>query len=114
MDTSYAFTWAALHTFNAGATIAAGQSLGFGVDVALSRKSANVLQLSAGDDFQTPTFTSGYVGWNLDADGNAEFNNVVMRGEMRASVFSVGEIHATGGSLLVLPDYLVYEDTTSI
>lgn len=114
VDTTYAFTWSALHTFNAGATIAAGQSLGFGADVALSRKSSDILQLSAGDQFETPTFTSGYVGWRLDADGNAEFNNVVMRGEMRASVFTVGEIHATGGSLLVLPAYLVFEDTTSV
>lgn len=114
VDTAYAFAWSALHTFNAGAVIAAGQSLGFGADVALSRKSENVLQLSAGDSLQTPNFTSGYVGWNLDADGNSEFNNVVMRGEMRASVFSVGEIHATGGSFLVLPAYLVFEDVVTV
>lgn len=101
-------------TFNAGLTVAAGQSLFFGGDVALARKSANVLQLASGDSFQSPNFNTGFAGWNIGSDGAAEFNNVRVRGEFHASTFSVNEIHATGGSLLVLPAYSVYEDVISL
>jgi len=44
-------------------------------------------------------FDPGYTGFGLYAlDGNAEFNNVVVRGTIRASVFNIGEITATAGS----------------
>lgn len=98
VNLNYAFTWTALHTFNAGATIAAGQNLNFGADVSIARKSANLLALAAGDSFQSTTYTSGLNGWNIGADGSAEFLNVRVRGELSASVFVLSEITATAGS----------------
>lgn len=91
-------TWSQLATFNAGARIAAGQSLDFGTDVSLSRKAADILQISAGDDFETLTYTSGFQGWHLDGDGSAEFNNITARGEFHTAVLVYGEVHATAGT----------------
>jgi hypothetical protein len=44
-------------------------------------------------------FSSGVSGFGLTAiDGDAEFNNVTVRGTIRASVFNLGELTATAGS----------------
>lgn len=111
VDQGFAFTWTAHHTFNAGATIAAGQALGFGADVQLARQAMDVLVLGSGDAFRSPTFTSGVAGWGINAAGDAEFNNVSVRGEIRASVFKVSEITATAGTLGVYYSAAtVYED----
>lgn len=67
-------------------------------DTQLVRKAANVLAMGVGDAIQSSTFTSGFQGWSINDVGNAEFNNVSIRGEMRASVFTVAEIHALGGT----------------
>jgi hypothetical protein len=98
VDTTYAFTWGSLHTFNAGATIAAGQNLGFGADVAISRKGANILQINSGDVLQSNSYASGISGWNIGADGTAEFSNVRVRGELVSTVFKYNEIQATAGT----------------
>lgn len=52
----------------------------------------------AGNAVRTPSYTSGLLGWTIDGDGSAEFNNVNVRGELRASVFKVNEISATAGT----------------
>lgn len=49
-----------------------------------------------------PRYVSGSAGWEIAADGRAEFNDVMVRGEFRASVFVVGEQHVEGGTLMVL------------
>lgn len=49
-----------------------------------------------------PNFVSGLTGWQITHDGNAEFWNAVIRGELHASVFVADEMHATGGTLAVL------------
>jgi len=49
----------------------------------------------------TPAFVSGQVGWRISNTGNAEFNDVRVRGELHASVFAVDETTAVGGSMLV-------------
>jgi hypothetical protein len=48
-----------------------------------------------------PGFVSGLTGWQISYLGNAEFNNVWVRGELHATVFVKDEVHATGGTLLV-------------
>jgi hypothetical protein len=63
---------------------------------------------------QSSNYSAGAAGMRIGADGNAEFNNVVMRGEMRASVFTVGEIHADGGTILVLEAGVLAEEVTTI
>lgn len=48
---------------------------------------------------KSENFQSGISGFGLYAtDGNAEFNNVVVRGTIRASVMNIGEVTATAGS----------------
>lgn len=91
-------TWTGLHTFNAGATIAAGQNLNFGADVSLSRLGADVLGLGSGDSFRSPNYVSGVAGWSIDGTGDAEFNNITARGELRAFVFKINELSATAGT----------------
>lgn len=54
---------------------------------------------SIGGNLRSATFTSGSVGWLLQPNGNAEFNNVVVRGTVYASAgtFS-GDISASTGN----------------
>lgn len=48
-----------------------------------------------------PGFVSGQTGWRIWNTGNAEFNDLRVRGELHASVFVADEMHAVGGTLLV-------------
>ncbi len=101
IDEDYGLTWTALHTFNAGLTIADGQNLNFGADVGLTRDAESVLGLLAGDSFRSTTYTPGIAGWSIDSDGTAEFLNVFVRGELHAAVFVKDLIEAHAGSLIV-------------
>lgn len=51
-----------------------------------------------GNAVRNTTFTSGLRGWNVNDAGDAEFNNALIRGELRTSVFKVNEIAATAGT----------------
>src|ERR1051326_2874031 len=44
-------------------------------------------------------YTSGLLGWCIHATGNAEFNNVDVRGAIRTSVFLYNEVQSTAGTL---------------
>lgn len=46
-----------------------------------------------------PGFVSGLTGWQIKANGDAEFNNVRVRGELHATTFVADEMHATGGTM---------------
>lgn len=48
-----------------------------------------------------PGFVSGLTGWQISAQGDAEFNNVRVRGELHATTFVADEMHATGGTIQV-------------
>ena len=50
---------------------------------------------------QSSNYVSGVSGFRLSAAGDLEANNLTARGEFRASVFKVGEITATSGTLMV-------------
>lgn len=50
---------------------------------------------------RTSTYTSGLQGFNIDADGSVEFNNITARGEFHSQVLSYGEIHATAGTSIL-------------
>jgi hypothetical protein len=120
VDQNYAFTWGAAHTFNArptfaaGATVSAGQTLRFGADVDLQRGGANVLTLGTGDAMRSSSYQSGVRGWGISDAGDAELNNVRVRGEFAAAVFRVNEISATAGTLGVyLSASTVHADFTT-
>ena len=76
--------------------------------------SSTVVNPLAGNSVRSVPFTSGVDGWNVTASGDAEFNNVRVRGEIAASVFKFSEITATAGTLGVFKSAstLVF-DTTS-
>jgi len=113
VNQGFAFTWTNLHTFNAGLRVAAGQALQFGSDVQLDRKGANVLELGSGDAFQSPGYSAGLAGWDVDSSGNAEFNSITARGELRASTFVIQEVHAMGGSMVIMPAAELYAQVTT-
>lgn len=51
---------------------------------------------------RTSDFVSGQQGWEITHEGNAEFNNLFVRGELHSTVFVADEMHATGGTLAVM------------
>lgn len=101
VNVGYAFTWTALHTFNEGIAIAAGKKVTFGGDAVLSRKFADVIQVESGDYFESGSFTTGATGWQITGTGDAEFNNVKIRGSLHAAIFVKDLIEAHAGTLMV-------------
>lgn len=65
-------------------------------------QSSNIKLDSAGL-LQTLDFVSGYKGWKINQDGNAEFNNLRARGAIKTVVFEKDEISAVGGRTLIRP-----------
>lgn len=53
----------------------------------------------AGNAFRSTSFTSGLVGWNIGADGSAEFENADIRGAIHAGVIVYNAQLATAGTL---------------
>lgn len=72
------------------------------------------MRITQDGDLESGAFTSGLVGWQVSQAGNAEFNSVVARGEFRASVFVIGEMHAEGGTLMVLEASVLAEQVTTV
>lgn len=61
--------------------------------------STTVITPQASNAIRSTSYTSGLVGWNISALGNAEFNNVDVRGAIHASIFTYNAINATAGTL---------------
>jgi hypothetical protein len=60
--------------------------------------SSTVITPQENNSFRSTNFTSGLIGWNIDAAGNAEFANVDVRGAIRSAVLVFNQILATGGT----------------
>ena len=50
---------------------------------------------------ESTNFASGTSGFRIDGNGNAEYNNVVVRGAIASSVLQYGYVQATSGSVWV-------------
>lgn len=50
---------------------------------------------------KSDTYTAGLTGWQINRDGNAEFNNVTVRGAIKSAVFEKSLITAFAGSQIV-------------
>jgi hypothetical protein len=63
-----------------------------------------LLLVTAGGDLESgnPAFVSRVSGWQLEQSGDAELNNVFIRGELHATTFVADEMHATGGTMAVM------------
>lgn len=55
--------------------------------------------LSVGAYAQSSNFLSGYQGWRITGDGNAEFHGVFVRGTVVASAGSIGGVAIDGSSI---------------
>jgi hypothetical protein len=75
--------------------------------------STTVITPQAGNAVRSVPFSSGVDGWNVTAAGDAEFNNVRVRGEIASSVFKFSEITATAGTIGVFKSAstLVFDTT---
>ena len=65
-----------------------------------------LLRMTGAGHFEsgTPAYVSGQVGWRIwggTASGDAEFNNIRVRGELHATTFVADEMHAVNGTVLV-------------
>jgi hypothetical protein len=66
-------------------------------------------------EIRSANFTSDYAGILLRGlDGYAEFGHVKIRGEMHAATFVKDEVHAVGGTLLVLTSATLAEDVMTL
>jgi hypothetical protein len=122
LNQAIAPTWTNNHTFSVSLTTpkivgVAGQVLleattvlVSGVSAGLYLRNTNTGWVSGSDFVVTPandnairstTFTSGASGWNISAQGDAEFNNVDLRGSLRAAVLVYQAVQATAGTLEV-------------
>jgi hypothetical protein len=63
--------------------------------------STGVITPQSGNAFRTSSYTSGLVGWNIDNQGNAEFDNVDIRGAIHAGIITYNQIQTTAGTFLV-------------
>lgn len=74
---------------------------------------SNNLCMSSAGAIGTMNFTSGLRGWYISCSGTAEFNSVIVRGELRSSVFKYDELSVVGGqALIVSADTITVEATT--
>lgn len=67
------------------------------------------------DYIKSNNYDSGVVGkgWKLDSDGNADFQNIKVRGKISSSVFEKDTVSAIGGSLLLTPSDSLAADMDS-
>ena len=61
--------------------------------------STTVVTLQSSNALRSTSFTSGLVGWGINAAGDAEFANITARGAIRTSLFLYNAIQTTGGTL---------------
>lgn len=55
-------------------------------------------------------YISNVSGWKILRDGSAEFENVIVRGTLKSTVFSYDEINAQGGSLIISKSGILEEE----
>jgi hypothetical protein len=60
--------------------------------------STTIVTPQSGNSFRNTSFSSGISGWNINDIGNAEFNDLLVRGTLIATVFKINEISATAGT----------------
>lgn len=82
-----------------GGTISGSRIEGSSVIVGAKLRSINKVDNSAGggNAIESTTFTSGSDGWQIAANGDAEFNSVVVRGTVDASTITASTI--TGSTI---------------
>jgi hypothetical protein len=72
------------------------------------------IEINSTGSIKTTNFVSGVtgVGWRINETGDVEFNNAVIRGELRTTVFTYQEIQAVSGTMGVFKSAGVLKTTT--
>lgn len=65
--------------------------------------STTVITPQSGNAIRSTSYTSGLVGWTINASGSAEFENVDIRGAIHAGIFVYNALAVTAGSQLITP-----------
>jgi len=86
---------------------------GIGKKITIGDETPNIIIDGFNKQIGTSNFISGNIGWRVEEDGSAEFNNILARGELHASIFVVDETHATGGTLLISTGLKLHEAVTT-
>lgn len=94
-------TWSGTHTFQNSISITNATSQLRLKDSSTGWQSAatTVLMPLANNSIRNTTYTSGLTGWNVSDLGDAEWNNVDIRGAIHSAVFVYGALQATAGTL---------------
>lgn len=58
-----------------------------------------IVTLQSSNSLRSTSFTSGLVGYSINAAGDAEFANITARGAIRSSLFLYNAVQSTGGTL---------------
>lgn len=61
----------------------------------------NITLTGATATIASSTYASDTAGWSIDGSGNAEFNNVSVRGAIRSAVFEYNQVQVTSGTSLI-------------
>ena len=75
--------------------------------------SAYVQSLTITGESKSSNYSAGRRGWHITGDGDAEFNSIIIRGELRAVVFRPSTIQAAGGVLVVAPSAALASDISN-
>lgn len=63
--------------------------------------STTVINPQASNSIRSTSFTSGLVGWNINAAGDAEFNNATIRGALTTAILTYNAVNVTAGTQLI-------------
>lgn len=61
------------------------------------------IEINSNGMIRTSDYVSGHNGWSVNQEGDAEFNNVKVRGIVKTAVFEKDRISAVGGYELIRP-----------
>jgi hypothetical protein len=65
--------------------------------------STTVITPQSGNAIRNTSFTSGLVGWNISDVGDAEMNNLTLRGALRTAILLYNAVLTTAGTQLITP-----------
>jgi len=80
-------------------------------DLGKTQETSNIVIDGTNKSIGSEPYIKGYKGWRIDSLGNAEFYNLVARGEFKATTFVYDEINAQGGSLIIAESAVTYGET---
>lgn len=98
-----AHIWTQTATFQGTVDITGANLLRMGGDWQINRSASNLAVLGAGDALASPDYNAGFegTGWQIDGDGNAEFQSARIRGVLAATTFTYREVNALNGYFMV-------------